>query len=224
VSCAEKRTTKESDVNSNVLVALAAGLLTGPMAAQAALVDRGGGMIYDDVLKITWLKDANYAKTSGYDADGIMKWATANAWANALTYGGFDDWRLPTTGTDPICTGACTNSELGHMFYNNMGATSGQSIHLGSNSANLSLFVNVAPLPPGVSGFYWSSTENSPGSNAWSFNTNGGGQSVFGEGFAFYAWAVRDGDVVSTVPLPAAAWLLLSGLAGLGVLGRRRKR
>jgi hypothetical protein len=38
----------------------------------AALWDRGGGLIYDDVLNITWLQDANYAKTSGYDADGRM--------------------------------------------------------------------------------------------------------------------------------------------------------
>ena len=29
-------------------------------------------MIYDSDLGITWLQDANYAETSGYDADGRM--------------------------------------------------------------------------------------------------------------------------------------------------------
>ena len=29
--------------------------------ATAALYDRGNGLIYDDVLDITWLQDANYA-------------------------------------------------------------------------------------------------------------------------------------------------------------------
>jgi hypothetical protein len=41
-------------------------------SAHAALVDRGGGMIYDDVLRITCLADASYAKTSGYDTDGKL--------------------------------------------------------------------------------------------------------------------------------------------------------
>ena len=59
--------------------------------AQATLIDRGDGLIYDDVLDITWLQDANYAQTSGYDADGLMGWNAANIWAGALSYGGYDD-------------------------------------------------------------------------------------------------------------------------------------
>lgn len=79
----------------------AAGLLTSS-AAQALLIDRGGGLIYDNVLNITWLQDANYAQTSGFNADGRMNWATANAWAAGLSYYDsvrgvtYDDWRLPT--------------------------------------------------------------------------------------------------------------------------------
>lgn len=109
---------------------LAAGLLESG-AVQATLIDRGGGLIYDDVLDVTWLQDANYAATSGYAAtnavdsgslangnifaDGRMGWAAAIAWADGLSY--FDsvrgvtwsDWRLPfvvdTDGPDADITG-----------------------------------------------------------------------------------------------------------------------
>lgn len=55
-------------------------LAVASTAAQASLFSRAGGtMIYDDVLGITWLKDANYAQTSGFDADGRMNWETAVA-------------------------------------------------------------------------------------------------------------------------------------------------
>jgi len=61
---------------------------------KAALHDRGGGLIYDDVLKITWLQDARYAPAT-------MLWSQAVAWAEGLSY--YDtvrgvtwtDWRLP---------------------------------------------------------------------------------------------------------------------------------
>ena len=53
-------------------------------AAQAALQGRdlNGSAAsfeayYDTVLDITWLADANYAQTSGYDADGRMTWSNA---------------------------------------------------------------------------------------------------------------------------------------------------
>ncbi|MCP3670651.1 MAG: DUF1566 domain-containing protein [Gammaproteobacteria bacterium] len=104
---------------------LAAGLFT--VSAQAALYDRGNGMIYDDVLDITWLQDANYAQTSGYYADGRMTWADANTWAGQLSYGGYDDWRLASAGNAPVSGYNVTTGELGHMFYNNLGNTAGNS-------------------------------------------------------------------------------------------------
>jgi hypothetical protein len=70
-------------------------------SAQAALIDRGGGLVYDTVLDVTWLQDANYAKTSSYNASGLMNWTDATAWAANLSYVDtvrnvtYTDWRLP---------------------------------------------------------------------------------------------------------------------------------
>lgn len=109
---------------------LAAALGLG--MAQAALIARDGGMLYDDVLNITWLQDAYYLKNGGYDANGRVTWAQADAWAANLVFGGFDDWRLPTTRQpDPSCSWrkdtpvqyygfGCVGSELGYMFHVNL--------------------------------------------------------------------------------------------------------
>lgn len=148
---------------------LSAGLLSLTGAAQAALHDRGGGMIYDDVLDITWLQDANYAKTSGYSADGAMAWHAAKAWADTLVHGGFDDWRLPTmidtdgpdadtlgddgcdwsnSGTDcgynvqTYDSGTGTvYSEMAYMFYVNLGL-SGMFNPDGTSNPNWGIFGN----------------------------------------------------------------------------------
>lgn len=102
--------------------------------------DRGGGMLYDTVLDVTWLQDGNYAKTSGHDADGRMNWTQANMWANTLNYGGYSSgWRLarnsPVNGTESGWNYTDSNngssdvgynirstvSELGYMYYVNLG-------------------------------------------------------------------------------------------------------
>jgi hypothetical protein len=75
---------------------IAASSMLVSLSSQAGLIDRGNGMIYDDVLDVTWLQDADYAKTSGFDADGLINWNTASSWASSVVYGGFDDWRLPS--------------------------------------------------------------------------------------------------------------------------------
>lgn len=86
--------------------ALALALVYGG-TVQAALLDRGAGLIYDTVLDVTWLQDAGLAAGSAFDDgalsnDGLMTWDSAMAWAADLSY--FDsvrgvtysDWRLPS--------------------------------------------------------------------------------------------------------------------------------
>ena len=56
--------TKEGQMKLKIM-AIIIVLLVSVSGVYAALHDRGSGLIYDDVLNITWLQDANYAKTSG---------------------------------------------------------------------------------------------------------------------------------------------------------------
>jgi hypothetical protein len=208
--------------------------------AQATLVDRGNGMIYDDVLDVTWLQDANYAKTSGYDADGQMNWAAANAWVEQLAYEGYNDWRLPTispindssfnyvlsrVGNADIGNNISSpNSEMAYMFHENLGNLSAYDTDgtaRGGNSGTDWGVINPGFFNNLENNIYWTGVESA--SLAWAFTTWSGYQDLSNKDNEFYAWAVRSGDVnVSAVPVPAAVWLLGSGLVGL--LSLRRKR
>jgi len=67
----------------------------------AALNDRGGGLIYDDVLDITWMQDANYFGST-------MTWNDAVTLVDNFVLQGYDDWRLPAS--DCSCSGSdCTS-------------------------------------------------------------------------------------------------------------------
>ena len=71
--------------------------------SNASLWDRGGGLIYDDVLNITWLQDANYAQTSGYvqyPSNGYMYWEPAKAWNIMIQFG-------KEPGQTGVCPGSC---------------------------------------------------------------------------------------------------------------------
>ena len=210
--------------------------LTG--AAQAALVNRGGGMIYDTTRNITWLADMNFASTSGHtgtgvNANGRMTWDAANNWANNLNYGGFSDWRLPTLNpSDTSCTGGfgvgigfnCTGGELSGLFVTDLGNKANESVlnQLGDTAeqiANLALFSNVR------FGDYWSGTGSAPGpSSAWNFSTLVGYQGFVAKSNAWYAVAVRPGDVAARVPEPQTLALALLALGATVVTRRRRPR
>lgn len=176
-------------------------------AAQAALHDRGSGLLYDDVLNVTWLQDANLAKTSGFDADGLMDWATADDWAqnelhvqhaNGQDYSGF---RL--AANKPVAGGSVfTNAdagysidspltELGYMYFVNLGlkamvSASGvgqpdygiHRIGASNGQADIGLVKNLQSF------LYWSGTSYGSGIDglgtiAWSLNTTIGHQAAF---------------------------------------------
>lgn len=170
-------------------------------AAQAALVDRGGGLIYDTDLNVTWLADANYAKTSGYDADGLMTWGQATTWAANLSY--YDivrdvthtGWRLPTT-TDIGATGCnwaysgtdCgynvdpASSEMAHLFMTELGNKSViDTAGVPVNYENYNQLFNRGPFSNLQSDFYWSGTEDASYPNqAWVFHTSHNYQGIAG--------------------------------------------
>jgi hypothetical protein len=210
--------------------------------AHASLVDRGGGLIYDTVLNITWLQDANYGAGTVYDlsgefnpiyrswdTDGRMSWANAISWADTLVFHdivrniNYNDWRLPiSVGVGGLCAQYnCKNSEMGHLFFVDLGNKAIYDEH-GNYQPDYGLtntgpFVNLQPSE------YWSSTlQNS--SEAYSFYMSAGYQVANGTnywGIGSYAMAVRDGDV-SMVPEPESIALVLLGLGLMTLFLQRR--
>jgi len=205
--------------NSRAALLCAGALFAAAGTAQAALQDRdldGDSVIdafYDTELDITWLRNAN--------VNGAMDWDSAVAWADDFSFAGYDDWRLPTTlQPDPSCTeqsGAsygydCTGSEMGHLWYVELGNTAGAMTNTGD-------FQNLQPL------YYWSGTEYAlDPSMAWYFLTDNGLQNVISKSFDtnFYALAVRPGDV-PVIPEPQTYALMLAGLTALWVARRRAR-
>ena len=228
----------------NMIAAMSLCAAAVPGLSLGALIDRGGGLIYDTDLNITWLANANYGAGTTYDTadgynDGNLTWQNAMDWAENLSYHDsvrgvfYEDWRLPTTmqpdlscrdnrdagGTIGVQSDGydCAGSELGHLFYGKLGGVAAESIETTHND-NYDLFTNAF-------GQYWSATESAINTaGAWDFFFAVGSQGTGYKTESKYAWAVRDGDVyaASTVPVPAAAWLFASGLLGLIGFAKRQ--
>lgn len=228
-------------LTASVVIGLAA------VPADATLIDRGSGLIYDTDLDITWLQDANYAMTSGYDADGLMSWNEAMTWVANLTYYdsirgiSYDDWRLPINNLHEFGFGR-TTSEMGHLYYTELGnkgyySSNGidhpdwGSYQVDWGLSNTGLFNNLHAY------VYWSETIYSPQATtywngttylpdtfySWSFLFLNGDQYA-DHSIPAYALAVRDGDVAAaSVPEPGTIMLMSSGLAGLAFWRRFRK-
>lgn len=245
---------------------LGTALLASIPAAHASLINLGNGLIYDDILNITWLQNANLAATetfgvAGIAADGTMTWDTAALWIqamNASNYLGYNTWRLPNLtpingvsfNYDPIHDGShdrgynisdvgtvyagSTAHELAHLFYSTLGndalcapstATTDEACHSRATPAYYGPWglQNTGPITGLVNYRYWYKFESEINeSRAFDFNFNDGQTGTGFKGNSFYAWAVLPGQATAVVPVPAAAWLLGSGLIGLVAVSRRR--
>lgn len=155
-------------------------------------------------------------------------------------------WRLPDTvdGTwvgghegDPNNDGDYSytygwnlaNSEMGHLFYTELGNTGYQNINGSWNTyppAPDYFLQNTGDFETLIAFWYWSGTEyaDNPG-YAWRFIMNNGCQNYDSKGSYGYGLAVRSGQVSAADPIPEPATMLLfsTGLAGLAALKRRKK-
>lgn len=180
------------------------------LPAYADLIDRGGGLIFDTDLNITWLQDANL---SGQQ----MNWQKANDWANNLVFGGFDDWRLPKILIDNPPGGPQTGQGEMDLLYAELGNP--------ADPFKSGPFINIQHGVLGANDEYWYRTELLSGSLAWQFSFASGdtGQDFEGKDDFVYAWAVRDGDVAA-VPEPNTLLLLGSGLIGMVAFRKKFKK
>ena len=117
---------------------------------------------------------------------GALRWSDQELWASTLSFRGRDDWALPS-----IDQFAVLFAEFGDL-------------------SAVAEFTNVQR------GRYWSGSETAPGSSAWTLRAATGELRDDSEAFAFFAVAVRPGDV-SAVPEPTTLALVLLGLSAFGL-------
>ncbi len=211
--------------------------------ANATLIDRGNGLIYDSNNNVTWTADANLRATlglphaassgSGNITAGSVYWSVANTWAANLVFGGIDNWRLASV------------TEFNSLF-SDIGGVDGTSI-VATHNSTYDLFFNIIPNGVPASGYgswtnsYWATGS---GGAVCGFSFGGSWTSTPGVGWcdpsdtvnAIYAWAVSPGDIApppvvippvsggpaTTVPEPVGLALLGVGLIGLGLQRRAR--
>jgi len=107
----------------------------------------------------------NLGRTSWYGALAFV------GYLNSISYAGPNLWALPSAGVNPQIGYNQTGSQLGQLFYNELGGAAFSPMPNTSNFTNEQIFD------------YWSGTEFAPSpSSAWTFTPSNGSQGTWVKG------------------------------------------
>jgi hypothetical protein len=187
--------------------ALLAALMCVSGGAQAALVSQGNGVVLDNVNNLLWYADG-----------GQRNFASATSWAAGLTTGGLlaGSWGLSNDIQFSQLAAAA-----GYVASDNQTKqyAAGYLNYLGINGQTFGFWSTATRY--GLQG-----TNNSgiyPYGESTIFEVSIGQGGTYVDNSNVYSLAVAQYSAPSAVPIPAAAWLMASGLGALGVSARKRK-
>lgn len=203
------------------------GNLLGSMIANSGDTNGNGTKdVIEDILKASTNKSYGsttgyYLDTSSFETNGRTNWWGANAfinYLNSISYGGVNNWVLPTIATEAFSYNSPTNGiikgdEFAELFG---GELNGRAFYqpLEGNAY-------VTPFDNAQLYAYWSGTEVATGS-ARAFDTSSGFQFSYLKSSLFYAWAVSPGQIAA-VPEPESVMMLMAGLGLIGLTSLSRK-
>jgi hypothetical protein len=189
-------------------------------ALQAALINLENGIIYDDVLDISWLQDTKSAETLDSNVSASMSWNDANNFAENYVLNSYDNWRLPTLTLLQSCynyDGSCdsgynnVNGELSHLFYSSLSnpglcqGVIGNICVRNSDWRNLNTHEFTNWTKSSVEVFWYSTLDTNNSNAAWTFNTYFGRQSVASINSTAIAWLVHDGKIDGKQKVPTVS-------------------
>jgi hypothetical protein len=202
------------------LGALTAALLSPGMANASFLLDTGtpGGSTNDVVSSSTWYAEEFYV-AAGVPVSNLAAYLTNGTSGATFTFAIYAN-----SGAGGNFIGSSTANRNADEVYSASGTFSGN----GWNSTSVS-------WTPTVSGDYWLAVQQPSTGAANQFDAPTEASSSTGSapalGYSIYSTSAGSkyqlsagnpiGLEVTAVPLPASAWLLIGGLAGLGAMVRR---
>jgi hypothetical protein len=220
--------------------------------AQASLLARTGGMVYDNVNNLTWASNANLFQTQAagntnlvneiiaanggvihntpnYFDNGTHNLTSAdfNTGTGQMTWWGAKAWVNSLTLGGVTGWSLPTTPVITNMLYDELGGATNRSI-VTTHNGNYNLFNNIQSCA------YWSSSEASNLNSALIFYTSYGLQGFAIKNSQFLAWAVQSGDVAippeipkRPVPpittVPVPGALWLFGSGLIGFMGLKRR-